>query len=165
MNFRSVLVNIVNRIDKIEEKLLVVICSVMIIVGVMQVSSRFVFKIPLPWSEELLRFCFVWLTFFAASLGMSRETHVNLSFVVNKLTLKGNKIARALIRIISLVFVVVVFILMFITTISAFSTGERSAAMELPIVIPYSGVVVAFFFMILQILKKLVDIFYVNTNS
>ena len=66
---RDGLARIVNGIDKIERFLITVIFTEVIIVGFAQVVCRFILRTPLPWSEELLRFSFIWLTYTASSMG------------------------------------------------------------------------------------------------
>ena len=50
---------------------LLVLFSVMIIVGFMQVFWRYVLRVALPWSEELMRYCYVWSTFVGLPIVMT----------------------------------------------------------------------------------------------
>lgn len=64
---------------------IVVISIVMICVTLAQVVFRYVITAPLPWSEELARYCFVWIVFLGGAIGLSRGIHLGVDIVVNLL--------------------------------------------------------------------------------
>ncbi len=61
----------------------VVISVVMIAVTLAQVVFRYVIAAPLPWSEELARYCFVWIVFLGGAIGLSRGVHLGVDLLVN----------------------------------------------------------------------------------
>lgn len=63
----------------------VVISVVMILVTLAQVVFRYVLAAPLPWSEELARYCFVWIVFLGGAIGLSRGIHLGVDLFVNML--------------------------------------------------------------------------------
>lgn len=63
----------------------IVISIVMICVTLAQVIFRYVISAPLPWSEELARYCFVWIVFLGGAIGLSRGIHLGVDIVVNLL--------------------------------------------------------------------------------
>lgn len=64
---------------------IIVISVVMIIVTLAQVVFRYVIAAPLPWSEELARYCFVWIVFLGGAIGLSRGIHLGVDLFVNML--------------------------------------------------------------------------------
>lgn len=64
---------------------IVVISVVMVCVTLAQVIFRYVIAAPLPWSEELARYCFVWIVFLGGAVGLSRGIHLGVDLLVNKL--------------------------------------------------------------------------------
>ncbi|MEM9784810.1 MAG: TRAP transporter small permease, partial [Pseudomonadota bacterium] len=46
---------------------------------------RYVIAAPLPWSEELARYCFVWIVFLGGAIGLSRGIHLGVDLFVNML--------------------------------------------------------------------------------
>jgi len=70
----------------------VVISAVMICVTLAQVIFRYVIAAPLPWSEEMARYCFVWIVFLGGAIGLSRGIHLGVDIVVNLLP---EKVRRA----------------------------------------------------------------------
>lgn len=63
----------------------ITISVVMIIVTLAQVVFRYVIAAPLPWSEELARYCFVWIVFLGGAIGLSRGIHLGVDLFVNML--------------------------------------------------------------------------------
>ena len=64
---------------------IIVISVVMVCVTLAQVVFRYVIAAPLPWSEELARYCFVWIVFLGGAVGLSRGIHLGVDLLVNKL--------------------------------------------------------------------------------
>jgi TRAP-type transport system small permease protein len=50
-----------------------------------QVFYRYILEAPLTWSEEILRFLFVWLSFLGATIVFRRGGHFRLDFLVHKI--------------------------------------------------------------------------------
>jgi C4-dicarboxylate transporter DctQ subunit len=48
-----------------------------------QIFFRYVFNIPLGWSEELARFAFVWVSFIGASALMRVREHINVTVFID----------------------------------------------------------------------------------
>lgn len=63
----------------------IVISIVMVMVTLAQVVFRYVIAAPLPWSEELARYCFVWIVFLGGAIGLSRGIHLGVDLFVNLL--------------------------------------------------------------------------------
>ncbi|WP_353988611.1 TRAP transporter small permease [Ruicaihuangia caeni] len=53
-----------------------VLMAVVFVLILIQVFSRYVMGAPLPWSEELSRFLFIWLVFASATFVMARRRHI-----------------------------------------------------------------------------------------
>jgi TRAP-type C4-dicarboxylate transport system permease small subunit len=51
----------------------------------LQVVSRYVLGLPLAWTEELARYCFVWVVFVGASQVMRYREHIAIALVVEML--------------------------------------------------------------------------------
>lgn len=66
------------------ESFLVVMMSVMFITVCLQVFFRYVLLKPLSWSEELARYCFVWLSFIGAAMALGQKLHFGIDYLVNK---------------------------------------------------------------------------------
>jgi C4-dicarboxylate transporter DctQ subunit len=149
-------------LDNVERKIITLLFIEVVVVGVMQVIWRFVFKASLSWSEELLRYSFVWITFLAASVAVPVNGHVNVGALLGKLNGKSRKRLSILNYVICLVFSIL--ILFFSTKLLSilFVTNQKSAAMQLPMYVPYMAIVVSFFSMTIKFIVKIIDTFHEN---
>jgi TRAP-type C4-dicarboxylate transport system permease small subunit len=50
----------------------------------LQILFRYVFNVPLGWSEEAARFAFVWVAFFGASALLRARQHINVSVFTDR---------------------------------------------------------------------------------
>lgn len=67
----------------IEEILLKALFVILPLLCLLQVISRFILHIPVPWSEEAMRVLFMWATFIGASLAVKRGAHLSVTALVN----------------------------------------------------------------------------------
>jgi len=57
----------------------------LLIVGFLQVVSRYTGLIFIPWTEEVARLLFVWVVWVGATAGLFRGSHIRFDFVVERL--------------------------------------------------------------------------------
>lgn len=81
---------------RLEEAAVFTILLGLVITLVLQVASRFVFKFPLAWTEELARIGLLWLVFIGAAVAARRAEHFAVELFMEKVPLPGKAmIARA----------------------------------------------------------------------
>ncbi len=123
----------------------------------LQVLSRFIFKYPLPWTEEVSRLAFVYSIFVGAVIAVRDKTHLNIDVILVLLPKRG---ARAIVLFGSLL---VGIFLTFVTWegISLVrATGiQMTPVMQIPfrylyLIVPASGAL-----MLLYLVLGLVDSF------
>lgn len=78
---------------------IIAISVVMICVTLAQVVFRYLVGAPLAWSEELARYCFVWIVFLGAAVGLSRGYHLGVDLFVAMLPPKMQRGLEALTNI------------------------------------------------------------------
>lgn len=78
-------------VKSIEKNLLVVMMTLMVILGLLQIVSRFVIQKPITWSEGVLTYMFIWSCYIAASLGIDEKIHFGVDYFVKKLPNKAEK--------------------------------------------------------------------------
>ena len=83
---------------------IIVISIVMIVVTLAQVIFRYVIAAPLPWSEELARYCFVWIVFLGGAIGLSRGIHLGVDLFVKTLPPRAQRAMDLLISVLIAVF-------------------------------------------------------------
>ena len=55
----------------------------------LQVLFRYVLEAPLPWSEELARYLFVWAALLAAAVTVGRNDNFTISILAERLPVRG----------------------------------------------------------------------------
>jgi TRAP-type C4-dicarboxylate transport system permease small subunit len=68
--------------DKAEEVICVFLLAVLVFLLGLGVTMRFIFSSAFAWQEEVVRFIYVWLSYFGVSLGAKKGAHIRiLTFV------------------------------------------------------------------------------------
>lgn len=135
-----------------------IVCTLLIVtlgvVVALQIVSR-VFKISMPWAEEIARFALVWLTFVGCSLGIYTKGHLGVNFIVEKMPEKAKKIVMFIARLIICYFFIL--LLVYGIKLSASSMKSMSSTLQWPMgwvysIIPISSVF-SLYFQIVEILE------------
>lgn len=77
-----------NVVAFVERWTLIILFIGMLICGALQIVARFILHTPIPWSEELLTYSFVWTSFLGASLAINSLSHFNVDCLVVRLPTK-----------------------------------------------------------------------------
>jgi len=112
----------------------------MTVVIFMQVISRYVLKSSLAWSEELARYLFIWITFVGGMVAARKHQHIGMEIVQDLFPKGVRKYMKSLASLVSAVF----FFAVGISSIFAWPKlmAQVSAAMEVPMAIPYLGIII-----------------------
>jgi len=69
--------------DHLEEFFIIPLMFLMSGIICLQVVMRYVFQNSLVWSEELSRYLFIWLIYFAVSYTARREKHIRIDAAIS----------------------------------------------------------------------------------
>lgn len=126
--------------------LVITVCAVVLL----QVLMRYLFATPNPWSEEVSRFAFIWVSLLGASLAVEHRAHFGFDQVTKKLASRPRRVverfAWTVVLAFSLVLIATGIALMDLTL------GERSAALNLPIALVYAAAPVSGLLMAIHLL-------------
>jgi TRAP-type transport system small permease protein len=67
------------------EALIILLFAAIVLVGGLQVLSRYAFNASLSWSEELQRYGLIWIVFLALVVGYRRGAHIGMSLFLERL--------------------------------------------------------------------------------
>lgn len=117
---------------------LVVLMLLISILTFLQVVMRYGFNNALSWSEELVRFLFVWASFMGAAIGVKEYIHIGIDVVVNMLPAGIRRITNTVVYLLIIAFGV------FMTTagwsVVQLTHGQTSPALKLPMSYVYAAV-------------------------
>lgn len=72
----------VRAFDRLLKFLLTFLVGLLTVSVFLQVLIRFVFKYPLPWTEEVSRIAFVYSIFVGATIAVREKAHLNVDFLL-----------------------------------------------------------------------------------
>ena len=73
---------------------------VVFVITFAQVLCRFVFKSPLPWSQDVLRLAFTYMVYWGAAWCVKVKGHLNVDVLLTSLPEKGRRILELLINVV-----------------------------------------------------------------
>ena len=87
----------------IDTAAVVAFCGIFLCVLV-QVVFRYALNSPLTWSEELARYLFIWCAFLGWIVASRRNSHLAMTFVVDRVANAARIVTAALVQVATLVF-------------------------------------------------------------
>jgi len=144
MSFRT-------QIDKLLERFLVVLMSVLVIDVLWQVFSRYVLNSPSSFTDELAGFLLIWVGLFGAAYVAGRNEHLAIDLLLQKSGPERRRFLEIFIGACIVIFSLTVLVIGGIWLVyTRFALNVKSAALEIPlgyvyIVLPISGFLIIFF--------------------
>ena len=126
-------------LEKIQKVILTVSVPAMVLIMFYQVVMRYVFHNSPAWSEELVRYLFIFNVMMAAAIAVRRNSHLQIDILLNILKPHVRRIFTICATTVGLVFLVYLFIL----------SPNTSAGLGLPMSIPYTCVPIGTALMVL----------------
>ena len=87
---------IFENIEEIVASLLFIVTLVLVIINVL---TRYVFRTGIPWAEEMATSCFVWTAFIGSAACYKMRAHVGVDILVNKLPLRTQNVVKIIVDI------------------------------------------------------------------
>ena len=135
---------VLDGLRKLENLIMVVAFIIMVGASFAQVVNRNFFKLPISWFDEAAVYCMIYMVLIGTEVGLRDGTQIAVTGVVDKL---GGKM-RTAVQVISKVIVVIFSFGVLMGGIKLVNiqirTGQVSAALSLPMSIPYGAMVISF---------------------
>lgn len=144
-------------IDEYFEKAFLIVClSVMVLLIFMQIVLRWLGSATI-WAEELARYIMLYLLWVAASYAVKRNEHIRLTVLVEKVTGKKRDKLELVVLGVWLMFALWLLVegIFLVQKISAMH--QVSAAMRIPMVIPYASAPVGGLLMSVRLVQKIIE--------
>jgi len=81
-------------LDWLVARLCVVVLVLLVLDVWLGVVVRFVWPLPITWTEELARYLMIWLALLAASCGIARRAHIGVEIIPNLLPVEARRWLR-----------------------------------------------------------------------
>jgi TRAP-type C4-dicarboxylate transport system permease small subunit len=106
-----------------------------------QVIARYVFGLAISWTEEAARFFCVWMVFTGAIVASLKQSHIRISFILERMSTKAKAIVELLTYFIMIQFLVIILL----GSLQLIVQNRQQTAVTLPISISWLYAPVALF--------------------
>jgi len=140
--------------DHLEEFFL--IPSLIISTGLIffQVIMRYIFRNSLSWSEEVVRYLYVWQTWVGVSYAARNGSHLRITMLKDRLPEKAQKVLEVFVVIVWVGFAVFVMIQGLSAVHAIASFGQKSSALRIPMQICYMSIPVGMVLMSVRLIER-----------
>ena len=118
--------------DYLEETILLILLVLMTCIMGVQIVSRYVFQNSLTWSEELVRYMFVWSAFLGIPFCIKHGLSIKVDQFRNLFPIPLQKILMYIDKIIIFFLFLVMFIYSCLVVKASYLSGQTSPAMQIP---------------------------------
>ena len=129
---------ILDKLEKIILAILALLFAVMVTSLFYQIVMRFVFESANPWSEELTRYSFIWMSMLGSSLATRRNRNMDVDFFVNMMPRPIKKINTFVTKGLIIAFILVIVI--YGTSLVGMTHKQLSAGLLLPMSYMYAAI-------------------------
>ena len=141
-------------LSRLTEDLSGLLLGAIVVVNVLQVVFRYVIGAPLGWTEEVMRYSVVWLTFLAATAALYRGEHMVIDVL-------GPVLPGRLQRLVYVVVLLCIGAFCWVLVAEGLPLAIRNAAQtspsaRIPMIVPYVSVAVGGVLMLIQVVCLLV---------
>lgn len=141
--------------ERMEEIFLVVLMIAAVLIVAAQVITRKL-GIALPWSEEIARYMFLWLTWVGAAYATKERRHVNIDILYNKLPQAGKKLCTIISTVLWIAFLGIMVYLSFKLTRNVATGGQIAVGSGIPMWVPYASIPVGMALMLFRLIQNTV---------
>lgn len=137
--------------NRIAEIILVAVFFVMTLSVVWQVMSRYFFNVSASWTEELSRYCLMWLAMLGAAYITGKRQHIEIDVFFARLSVENKRRLEYFVEVLIILFAIFVMIigggyLMYMTLY----LDQKSPALQVPLgyiysVLPLSGILIVMY--------------------
>jgi len=141
--------------DKLEEFFLIAVMVLATGLVAAQVITRQL-GIPLPWSEELARFCFLWLIWVGAAYAVKVKQHIVIDIVTSRLPRIGQNILSIITTVIMFLFLIFMVVESSVVLEGVIRNKSFGAGTHLPMSVPYASVTVGVSLMLFRLVQNVI---------
>lgn len=141
--------------EHLEELLLVIFFSVMVTVIFIQVVMRITGN-SLSWSEELGRYCFIWIVYLGISYGVKKQRHIKVDVMLMLLKGKAKVGLTIVANLLFLVFCISVVNYGSDIAVRLLEFGQKSPALQIPMGVVYMATPIGMGLAAIRIIQNLI---------
>ena len=122
--------SLINLLNIIIKWFLAILMMIITFLTFYQVVLRYVFNNAPSWSEELVRFLFIWCSFVGAAIGIKEHIHIGVDVFVNLLPRRLTHLVAVFVNVGIIIFSV--YMIFYGWEVTIMTHGQPSPAMGIP---------------------------------
>ena len=138
-------------LNRLSEWALVMFLSAMTLAVFLEILFRYVFHLPLFWTEEFARYCLVWSSLLGATIAFKRGEHIAVTFFLDRLPPRSRRVLGFAAEL-SVVAILAVILWGGIQLLSV-TSRQLSPALRISMAIPYAALPIAAAIMLVHALN------------
>jgi TRAP-type C4-dicarboxylate transport system permease small subunit len=143
--------------ENLEKYILFCLTFVMVVVVSIQVFMRYVLSNSLSWSEELARYCFIWLIYIGISYAVKHHRHIKVDAALLLFKDKTKIYFSILSNVLFLIFCVYVVIYGYGIASQLLSFGQTTPALQIPTGVVYLAPPIGMGLAGIRLIQNIVD--------
>lgn len=144
-------------LNKCENGIIAICFIVMSLAAFAQVVNRNLIGASISWFDELARYCMVYMTLLATEAGLRDGSQISITALIDKCSPAVKRTLQLIVKVIVIGFAITIFINSLTIVQTQINSGQVSAGLGIPMVIPYLALPISFgAISVVQILSLLV---------
>jgi TRAP-type C4-dicarboxylate transport system permease small subunit len=143
--------------DRVARFLVALMMAVMSVIVLFGVFNRFIFKIPISWTEEIAKYLLIWISLIGSAIAVRIGGHVGVGLIVTKLKETPRNVISWINQVIILSFIVVLIVLGMSVSLRQMHTYGH--ATRIPMFYPMLAIPAGCFMILIQLLYILKMLF------
>jgi len=144
---------------KLEEWVLMLTLTVIVLLVFLQVLSRYVFNNSIGWSSELSRYLLIWITWVSASYVIRTGEHIRVTTIINMFKPSVQKVIEVFVIICWAIFALVMAIEGTKVVLNIKLMNQTTSTLGLPMWIVYLAIPVGGSLMIIRLIQQIYFIY------
>jgi C4-dicarboxylate transporter DctQ subunit len=147
---------LLNFTERLEEWVLAYTLLGIVLLSFIQVVLRYAFHYNFTWFEELGRYICVFLTFLGASIAVKTGAHFSMDAIVQSVPGRAAHLMKVVVNLACTLFFVIIVYYGTLHCMKLGRYGVKTAALRIPMFVPYLSIPVFSFIMSLRFLGKMI---------
>ena len=141
------------------EHFVVLIVAALVLDVLWGVCTRFLLSAPSRWTEEVATFLLIWVALLGAAVAFSRDEHLGLDYLVNKLDKDAQQLLAIIVQGLVIVFVSLAMIIGgYVLVTETLQAGQVTPALGIKMGYVYLAVPVSGVFIVVFCLERIVEL-------
>lgn len=143
-------------VDRFEEATCLIALSMSVVVLFVNVVLRYCFRTGFAWSDEAVRYLIIYVTMIGLGMGIRNNATISVDLLLQMSSESSKRILHIVIFAIQIIFGMVMTFASSKLLLMSWKMNEHTLAMDIPIIIPYSPLLIGSLLVIYRSVQELI---------